>query len=81
MDGSWGMDGDRMGEHGIWAHLSKCYMFWWGYVLGVWVAQALKHMPNRLLKCEMFQWVVGFKVQVLRLMFCGMQFLIDQNEC
>ncbi len=56
-------------------------MFWWGYVLGVWAAQTLKHMPNHLLKREMFQWVVGFKVQVLRLMFCGMQFLTDQNEC
>jgi len=23
MDGSWGMDGERMGEHGKWAHGAK----------------------------------------------------------
>jgi hypothetical protein len=39
MDGSWGMDGDRMGEHGRWVHgvktyLSKFTCFGGQYVLG-----------------------------------------------
>jgi len=85
MDGSWGTDGDHMGEHGRWVHgaeiqLSKCYMFQWGYVLEAQVTQASKRVPCRLLKHDMFQWVVSFKVKVLRLMFHGVWFLTGRNE-
>ncbi len=62
------------GEHGRWAHgveiqLLKHYMFQWEYVSEAQVAWASKDMLGCLLKCDMFQWVVGFEVQVSRLMF------------
>jgi len=50
------------------------------HVLGAWMAQASKHVLSCPLKLDMFQWVVGFKVQVLRLMFYGTWSLIGQNE-
>jgi hypothetical protein len=55
-------------------------MFWQGYVSRVRAAWASKRMPSCLLKLDMFCCVVGFKVQVFKLMFCGAQFSIDQNK-
>jgi hypothetical protein len=55
-------------------------MFWRRYVSGAWVAWASKCMLSRPLKLDMFQWVVGFEVQVSKLMFCGMRFLISWNK-
>jgi len=55
-------------------------MFWWGYVSRARATWASKRMPSCMPKLDMFWWVVGFKVQVLRLMFRGAWFLIDRNE-
>jgi hypothetical protein len=60
------MDGDHMGEHGRWAHGVETL-----HVSGVRVAHASKCVLGCPPKCDMFQWVVGFEVQVSRLMFHG----------
>ncbi len=81
--------GHRWGSHGgtwnmgTWGQNIAFEMlhFWWGYVLGARAARTSKHMLNYMPKREMFHWVVGFEVQVLRLMCCGVQFLTNQNEC
>jgi hypothetical protein len=52
-----------------------------GYVLGAQVVEALKCALGRPPKLDMFWWVVGFEVFVLRFMFRGVQFLIGRNEC
>jgi hypothetical protein len=49
---------------------------WVGYVLRAQVAQTSKCASNCLLRLDMFRWVVGFEVLVLRLMFRGMRLLI-----
>jgi hypothetical protein len=40
-----------------------------GYVSGAWAIRALKRVLSHSLKLDMFRWVVGFKVLVLRFMF------------
>ncbi len=55
-----------MGEHGRWAHGVETL-----HVSGVRVAHASKCVLGCPPKCDMFQWVVGFEVQVSRLMFHG----------
>jgi hypothetical protein len=51
-----------------------------GYVSGAWAIRASKLVPNHSQKLDMFWWVVGFKVLVLRFMFQGTQFLTSRNE-
>jgi hypothetical protein len=51
-----------------------------GYVSKAQTARALKCMLSHQLKLDMFWWVVGFKVQVSRLMFCGARFSTGQYE-
>jgi hypothetical protein len=41
-----------------------------GYVSKARIAQASRCTSNRRPKLDMFQWVVGFKVLVLKFMFC-----------
>jgi hypothetical protein len=43
-------------------------------------ARASKRVPSHLLKRDMFWWVIGFKVQVSKLMFQGAQFLTNRNK-
>ncbi len=68
---AWGnMEDGRMG-------LKHSYVTCFGGSGGLGIENVLGH----LLKRDMFQWVVGFKVQVLRLMSCGVQFSTGWNEC
>jgi hypothetical protein len=68
--------------HGWGLHGGTWKMSAWGqninlemlHVLGAWVAWASKRMSGRPPKCDMFWWVVGFEVQVSKLMFHGAQF-------
>jgi hypothetical protein len=86
MDGSCGMDGDCMGEHGRRAnwgqtitpetlHVSV------GYISRAWAARASKHASGRPSKLDMFWLVVGFKVLVSRLMYHDTQFSTGGNKC
>jgi hypothetical protein len=54
---------------------------WFGgrYVSRAQVVWALKHMLGCLSKLDIFRWVVGFEVQVLRLMFQGVRFQTSWN--
>ncbi len=72
MDGSWGMDGDHMGEHGRWAvgaeaYLPKRYMFRWDMFHGLGLLEHQNMHWAAPLKLGMFRWVVGFEVLVSRL--------------
>jgi hypothetical protein len=65
--------------HGWGLHGGTWKMGTWGrnitpetlHVFRAQVTWASKCVLGRLLKCDMFRWVVGFEVQVLRLMFHG----------
>jgi hypothetical protein len=69
MDGSLGMDGDRMGNMedghmGLKYNFRNVTCFDGRYVSEAQVAQASKLVPSCLLKRDMFQWVIRFEVHV-----------------
>ncbi len=69
-----------MEEHGRQADGAETLHVSVEYVSRAWAAQALKRELGHPQELDMFQWVVSFKVLVLRLMFRGTQFPIDENE-
>jgi hypothetical protein len=79
MDRSWGMDGDCMGnmENGC---MGLKHSYWHVTCFRGLGCPTSKCVVGHLSKYDMFQWVVGFKVQVLRLMFCGVWFSTDRSE-
>jgi len=82
MGHGWGSHGEKW-KMGRWGRniAPKMLHVSMGYVLRAWVAWASKCALGRLLKLDMFRWVVGFKVLILRLMFCGTWFSIGENKC
>ncbi len=82
MGHGWGLHGGtwKMGKWGQSIILEMLHVSM-GYVSWAWVAHASKHMSGCLSKLDMFWWVVGCKVLVLKLMHCDTWFSIGGNEC
>ncbi len=64
----------------MWGRNFKLYMFCWVVCFGYWIARASKLVSSCPPKFNMFQWVVGFKVQVSKDMFWGGAISYNRNR-